>query len=76
MNKSDAQAYVQRWEAVAEIERQERKAPSVADNWRQLNAIRHRARRLGITRQDDDGEMELFLLWGRLRAEYATRQIE
>ncbi|VAW31088.1 hypothetical protein MNBD_CHLOROFLEXI01-4769 [hydrothermal vent metagenome] len=67
MEASDAKAYIQRWVAVAEIEQQEGSPPSVAENWRQLNAIMRRANRLGITREDDDGEMALFLLWARLK---------
>jgi hypothetical protein len=71
METSDAKAYVQRWTAVAEIERQEQSSATIADKWRQLNAIKRTASRLGIQRRDDDGEMEIFLLWARLRAEYA-----
>ena len=47
MEASEAKAYVQRWEAVADIEQKEQNARSVAENWRQLNAIRSRAERLG-----------------------------
>ncbi len=71
MDKSDARAYRERWQAVAKIERQELQAASPAEKWRQLNAIKRRAARLGITREGDDGEMEIFLLWARLRVEYA-----
>lgn len=72
MDASEAKAYTQRWVAVAEIEQQELQAYSIAENWRQLNAIRRRASRLGITRGNDDGEMEVFLLWARLRAQYVA----
>lgn len=72
MNASEAKAYIQRWVAVAEIEQQEPHAYSVAENWHQLNAIRRRASRLGVTRGNDDGEMELFLLWARLKAQYVA----
>lgn len=70
MKSSDAIAYVKRWEAVAEIERQEMQAASLAENWRRLNRIKRRAARLGIIRKSDDGEMELFLLWAKLRRQY------
>jgi YD repeat-containing protein len=73
MDASEARAYIQRWEAVSELEKQERKSHSVADNWRQLNAIRQRAARLGICRQNDDGEMALILLWARLKAQYGNK---
>lgn len=72
MDASEAKAYTQRWVAVAEIEQQELQSYSIAENWRQLNAIRRRASRLGITRGNDDGEMEVFLLWARLRAQYVA----
>ncbi|MCB9419993.1 MAG: hypothetical protein H6667_09325 [Ardenticatenaceae bacterium] len=70
MEASDAQAYIGRWQAVAKLKQQERQAASLAENWRRLNAIKQRASRLDITRKDDDGEMEIFLLWARLKAEY------
>lgn len=70
METSDARAYTERWKAVAEIEQRELQAASLAEKWRQLNTIKQRAARLGITRGNDDGEMELFLLWARLRAQY------
>lgn len=73
MEASEAKAYVQRWEAVAEIEQQEQQSRSVAQNWRQLNAIKRRAVRLGITREDDEGEMALYLLWARLKAQHVAK---
>ena len=57
IDASEAKAYIQRWEAFAELEKQGPKPVSVAENWRQLNAIKRRAARLGITREDDEGEM-------------------
>lgn len=72
MNASEAKAYVQRWEAVAEIEQQEQQSRSVAENWRQLNAIKRRALRLGISREDDEGEMAIHLLWARLKAQHVA----
>lgn len=72
MDASDAKAYIQRWDAVAEIERQEQQGNTITDNWRQLNAIKQRAIRLGITRGHDDGEMELFMLWAKIKAHYVS----
>lgn len=72
MDASDAKAYIQRWDAVAEIERQEQQGNTITDNWRQLNAIKQRAIRLGITRGHDDGEMELFMLWAKIKAHYVV----
>ncbi len=71
MNNSDAKAYTTRWEAVARIKQEELQTTSFAEKWRQLNAIRRRAARLGITReQGRDGEMAVFLLWAKLKANY------
>jgi len=72
MDASDARAYVQRWEAVAEVEVHEAKVATIAEKWRRLNDIRRRASRLGIAREGDDGEMEVFLLWAGLKAEYVA----
>lgn len=72
MDASEAKAYIQRWDAVAEIERQEQQGNTITDNWRQLNAIKQRAIRLGITRGHDDGEMELFMLWAKIKAHYVA----
>ncbi len=72
MNASDAQAYIGRWQAVEKIQQKELRSASPMDNWRQLNNIRQRAARLGITRKNDDGEMEIYLRWAKLRANYAS----
>ncbi|MCB9005717.1 MAG: hypothetical protein H6664_15180 [Ardenticatenaceae bacterium] len=72
MKASDAQAYIGRWQAVAELKQQEQQTVSLAQNWQRLNAIKQRASRLDIARQDDDGEMDIFLLWAKLRAEYVS----
>ena len=71
MEASDVVAYKERWKAVAEIEQKELQSATPEEKWRRLNAIRQRAARLGITRKNDDGEMAVFLLWARLRKEYA-----
>ena len=63
----DMKFYRERWKAVEEIERQELRASTVQTNWRQLNSILRRSLRLGITRGDDDGEMEIFKRWTILR---------
>ncbi|MCP4360208.1 MAG: hypothetical protein GY796_19545 [Chloroflexi bacterium] len=72
MEALDAQAYKKRWQAVAEIKRKELRSATPADNWRKLNAIKQRALRLGITQENDDGEMAIFLLWARLKSEYVS----
>ena len=72
MDKADAIAYRERWREVERVERREAQSATIQDRWRQLNAAKRRATRLGITRKDDDGEMEIFLLWTDLRKKYAA----
>lgn len=67
MDAVDARAYLERWRDVERIERLETQAATIQDRWRQLNALRTRATRLGITRNGDDNEMEIFFLWADLR---------
>ena len=71
MNATEARAYIKRWQEVEKIERIEAQTTSIQERWRQLNALKCRATRLGITRKDDEGEMKVFLLWANLRIEYA-----
>ncbi len=59
-----------RWKAVEEIERQELRASTVQHNWKKLNEIMIRAKLLGLSRNDDDGEMEVFLRWAKLKEKY------
>jgi hypothetical protein len=70
MDAVDVEAYLERWREVERIEKLESRGASIQDRWRQLNAIKQRAARLGIKREDDDGEMEVFLLWASLRVKY------
>ena len=67
MNVGDIRFYKERWKAVEEFERQELRAATVAQNWRQLNAMIGRGLKLGLARGDDDGEMEIFRRWARLK---------
>ncbi|MFN2153001.1 MAG: hypothetical protein ACK2T5_15455, partial [Anaerolineales bacterium] len=69
---ADAIAYRERWREVERIERLEAQSATIQDRWRQLNAVKRRATRLGITPKGDDGEMEIFLLWANLRKKYAA----
>jgi hypothetical protein len=63
-----------RWKAVEEIERQELRAMTLEDHWRQLNAIARFAIETGMERQDDDGENEVWARWTKIREWYETRQ--
>jgi hypothetical protein len=72
MDKTDAIAYRERWLEVERIKRLEAQSTTNQDRWRQLNMIKRRAIRLGITRKEDESEMEIFLLWANLRKKYAV----
>jgi hypothetical protein len=63
----DIKMYRERWKAVEEIERQELRAMSLEEHWRQINSLFRFALDLGLTRGDDDGEMVVFLRWAKLK---------
>ncbi|MCI0556613.1 MAG: hypothetical protein L0287_37200 [Anaerolineae bacterium] len=63
----DIKMYRERWKAVEESERQELRAMSLEEHWRQINSLFGFALELGLTRDGDDGEMEVFLLWAKLK---------
>lgn len=67
ITKSDLQFYRERWQAVAEIERQALRALTPEQCWQQINQLRQFALENGLTRGDDDGEMEVFLRWAKLK---------
>ncbi len=60
--------YRERWKAVEEIERQELRAMSIEKHWKQINNLFRFAVENGLTRSDDDGEMEVFLRWAKMKA--------
>ena len=61
-----------RWKAVEEIERQELRAMTLEEHWQKLNAIARFAIETGLERKDDDGEMDVFLRWAKIRKWYET----
>lgn len=63
----DIKFYRERWNAVAEIERQELRAMSIEKHWKQINNLVRFAIENGLTRGDDDGEMGVFLRWAKLK---------
>lgn len=73
MEVGDIRFYRERWKAVEEIERQELRAMSLEEHWRKLNAIVRFAIETGMQRDDDDGEMEVFLRWAKIKAKYEAR---
>ena len=63
-----------RWKAVEEIERKELRASTVKQNWQKLGAIMLRAKRLNLSRENDDNEMDVFLRWAKLKEKYEASQ--
>lgn len=61
-----------RWKAVEEIERQELRASTIQENWKQLNLIMRRAIRLHLLNGGDNGETEVFQRWEKLKVNYET----
>ncbi len=76
MSAADARAYIDRWKDVAEIEQRELQSATIQEKWRQLNAIHQLADRLGITRVDDDGKMEVYLRWAKLKRLYEAENAQ
>jgi hypothetical protein len=70
MDVGDIRFYKERWKAVEEIERQELRAMTLEEHWRKLNAIVRFAIETGMQRDEDDGEMEVFLRWAKIKALY------
>ncbi|MEO8355531.1 MAG: hypothetical protein ABI621_06435 [Chloroflexota bacterium] len=70
MDVGDIRLYKERWKAVEEIERQELRALTPRRNWKHLNSIMRRAKRLGIPHGSNDGEIEVFERWAKIRKYY------
>lgn len=64
--KDDFVAYRDRWQAVAEVERQELRSASAELRWQQLNAVVGLAIGLGIFRSDPSEE-EIYVRWAMLK---------
>ena len=64
----DIKMYRERWKAVEEFERQELRAMSLDEHWRQINSLFQFALGVGLTRGNDDGEKDVFLRWAKLKA--------
>jgi hypothetical protein len=59
-------AYLARWQAVEEIERQELQSAPLELRWQQLNALIGLAIGLGIDKPPKD-EYKVFLRWAKLK---------
>jgi len=63
----DIKFYRERWKAVEEIERQELRAMPIEKHWKQINSLIRFALENGLTRDNDDNEMEVFFRWAKLK---------
>ena len=70
MEVGDIRFYKERWKAVEEIERQELRAMTLEEHWRKLNAIVRFAIEMGMKPDEDDSEMEVYLRWAKIKAQY------
>ena len=74
MEVGDIRLYKERWKAVEEIEQQELRAMTPEQHWQKLNAIVRFAIETGMEIENNDGEMEVFLRWAKLKARYEAGQ--
>lgn len=72
MDVGDIRFYKERWKAVEEIERQELRALTLEEHWRKLNAIVRFAIETGMQPEEENGEMEVFLRWAKIKTQYES----
>ncbi len=70
MEVGDIRFYKERWKAVEEIEQQELRAMTAEQHWQKLNAIVRFGIETGMEQDKDNEEMEVFLRWAALKAQY------
>jgi hypothetical protein len=70
--KHDLQSYQARWNAVEEIQAEERRSASLELRWQQLNTAYGIAKGLGLL-QPDLSEMEVFERWAKLKEKATSR---
>ena len=68
----DIRAYVERWEAVADIEREELRTETIEMRWQQLKSVIGLAIGLGIYQQDGN-DVEIYERWARLKEQSRKR---
>ncbi len=67
MDKQSAQAFRNRWKAVEMVETEEQRAASIAQRWRQLNAIFRLAAGLGLPATEQDDDEIVYRRWAKLK---------
>jgi hypothetical protein len=72
MNADDVKFYRERWKAFKKIQQQELRAMSLDEHWRQINMLARIAIQMGWNRNDDDGKMEVYLRWAKLKEKYES----
>ncbi len=70
MEVGNIHLFKDRWQAVAEIERQELRAMTPSEHWQKLNAIVRFALVTGMEVEKETGEMEVFRRWAKLKSGY------
>lgn len=70
MEVGNIRLYKDRWKAVEEIERQELRAMTAGEHWHRLNAIVRFVLETGMETVADEGEMEVFHRWAKLKSDY------
>ena len=66
-------AYCDRWQAVAEVERQELQTATLESRWQQLNAVIGMAVGLGIFQPAED-KIEVYQRWAKLKEKAASQR--
>jgi hypothetical protein len=71
MNKEEIVYHLRgRWKEVEEIQRQELRAMTMEERWRQLNALARFAIETGMKIEREESELEVILRWAKLKALY------
>jgi hypothetical protein len=71
MKAADLQAYLNRWKAVEEVERQELAAATFEERWQQFNSLLCLASELGILPQPDDIQETIYYQrWASIKIYY------
>lgn len=74
MNKEEIVYHLRgRWKEVEEIQRQELRAMTMEERWRQLNNLARFAMEIGMNVERDESEREVILRWAKLKAAYEVR---
>ncbi len=70
MEVGNIRLYKDRWQAVEEIERQQLRAMTISERWQKMNAIVRFALETGMKIEKDNGEIEVFHRWAKLKSGY------